>query len=378
MRYLKQLVLNRRIANDPAVYMDGARANFYVNAANSVRLNGGHEVYLNVDQTIYMNAATRSMILPTGSTSARPPGPINGMMRYNTDLNQVEVYQATKWRSLRYKENNQITQQNLGAGDDATVFFGPLNAIYDPTNVSSNNSNYGGQNLLVVVENVIQLSNINYTVVQNPTIGGENYVGNTANVTASGTFTMYFNTSIVCLSAASINGVTTLTFAPTYVDQNGVTQTRPVSFATGTTITVTGFRPLNFNGVFTVTGGTATTVTYLNTFTGSSTLAGTVSATGATPAIYTATSIQGATVTLTLGGSGFPQSTTVASYTYDRGTDALVSVTLSSNTARSIAAGTSITIGEPSRTISDGSYWLLFSSAVPLGKIVTVLLGFDG
>jgi hypothetical protein len=43
----------------------------------------------------------------------------------------------------------------------------------------------------------------------------------------------------------------------------------------------------------------------------------------------------------------------------------------------SISANTNITITENSRTISDNSYWLFFSSPVPYGKTVTALFGFD-
>jgi hypothetical protein len=58
-------------------------------------------------------------------------------------------------------------------------------------------------------------------------------------------------------------------------------------------------------------------------------------------------------------------------------TDALVSIVISNNVTGVVPSGTQLTIGEATRTINDGSYWLHFSSPVPTGKIVTVLLGFD-
>ena len=106
------------------------------------------------------------MLVPKGNTSHRPQTPENGYVRYNTSQNQFEVYQSGAWRNVRFKEPNQdpgIVQQNLGAGDDSTTVFGPLN---------SGDSDYpvpaAGQNILVFVENVFQIHNTNYTLVQNP------------------------------------------------------------------------------------------------------------------------------------------------------------------------------------------------------------------
>lgn len=348
MRFLKQLNLNRRIANDPSLYVDTAHSN----------------IVMGVKQ---------SLLLPRGSNTDYPSSLINGMIRYNTDSNEVEVYQSNKWRSLRFKESTQITQQNLGAGDDANVYFGPLNSIYNPSNISSdissntvNNINqYGGQNIIVVVENVLQLFNTNYIVVQNPTIIGESYIGTTSSSVSSGK-TIYFNTSLVGASptcAVGNGSNTTITFA---------TQTA-IPFAVGSSIIVTGFRPTAFNGIFTVTGSSTSTVTYTNSYNGTSTQFGTISATGASAAIYPAINITGATVT----GTHIAGGSTISSYTVDPTTDALLSITLNNNITGSISVNSSITIGEGTRTISDNSYWLQFSSPVPMGKPVTVLLGFD-
>lgn len=106
---------------------------------------------------------TNVMLVPKGATSDRPLSPVNGHLRYNTTINQLEGYQNSAWRSVRFKEATTITQQNLGTGDYVETTFGPLNPV--PT---------AAQNAIVLVENVFQISNTNYTMVQNP-----------ANVTAS-------------------------------------------------------------------------------------------------------------------------------------------------------------------------------------------------
>jgi hypothetical protein len=106
------------------------------------------------------------MLVPVGETNERPRVPLNGYVRYNTDINQFEIYQNSAWRAVRFKEPNQdpgIVQQNLGVGDDTETDFGPLN---------SGDADYpvpaAGQNVLVFVENVFQIHNTNYTLVQNP------------------------------------------------------------------------------------------------------------------------------------------------------------------------------------------------------------------
>ena len=273
MRFLKQRNLSRRIPNDTTLYSDVTNSNVYVSPTGQ-----------------------GSLVLPTGPTSNQPASPVAGMMRYDTTLNQVMVYQGSSWRALRFKESTTITQQNLGAGDASTVYFGPLNSAYNPTNISSDVPNtgagsYGGQNIIVVVENVIQLNVTNYTVVQNPTIANETYAGHTNGAVTSGSTTINFD------ATTGTSGIT----------------------------------------------------------------------------IYPSVDITGATVT----GSVYLQgSTTVLSYTTDPTTDALTSIVISKPTITgTIANGTTLTITEGNRTGS--GYYLYFSSPVPYGKTVTVLIGFD-
>ena len=104
MRYLRKQVLNRRSPFDQRLSVD-------------------------INDAIVMKT-TSNVTLPSGTTAQRPVSPVNGMLRYNTDIvagGEMEIYQSNTWRSLRFKESTQIVQQNLGAGDSINVYFGPLN-----------------------------------------------------------------------------------------------------------------------------------------------------------------------------------------------------------------------------------------------------------
>lgn len=176
MRFLKRQTLDRRTANNTSLYSDDARANVYVSPVGA-----------------------GSLVLPNGTTAQQPASPSTGMMRYNTTTNEVEVYQSSAWRSLRYKEPGLITQQNLGAGDGLTVYFGPLSPA--PATTAQSGVTWStaqmATNMLVIVDNVLQLSSTNYSVTQNPTlIAGDQYTPALLNVLAPAATTVYFSISL--------------------------------------------------------------------------------------------------------------------------------------------------------------------------------------
>lgn len=148
MRYLRKQVLNRRAPFD---------TRFYIDATSGIVMTNSNNITLPNSQDTIVN-------------------PQKGMIRYNTSSDEVEVYQGptAQWRAIRYKESTGITQQSLGNGDYVETTFGPLNPA-PPTTVQAGNGGtneaWGGQNLLVIVENVIQIFNTNYTITQAPTNG---------------------------------------------------------------------------------------------------------------------------------------------------------------------------------------------------------------
>jgi hypothetical protein len=169
MRFLKTLTLNRRAIYDSRVALD-------------------------IDNNFTL-ANSFTMVLPKSDASVS--NPTVGQLRYNTSTNEVEVYQGigggATWRSLRFKESIGIIQQDIGTGDAIEEVFGPLvpnpvDSTIDENTAWASNGNvltpgdeWTGANIIVLVENVFQLYNTNYTIVLGenlvPTrITGERYV----------------------------------------------------------------------------------------------------------------------------------------------------------------------------------------------------------
>ena len=135
MKFLKKQNLSRKNIKDDSVAVD---------------ING--QVILDTKN---------SLLVPKGNnTTDRPATPVNGHIRYNTTDNQLEAYQNSAWRSVRFKESATISKQTFGQGDDDETTFGLLSPV--PTSADA---------IIVLVENVMQISTTNYTLVQNPSTG---------------------------------------------------------------------------------------------------------------------------------------------------------------------------------------------------------------
>ncbi len=118
---------------------------------------------------VVMNA-TGGLLLPKGTTDQRPllsgvrqPTDANGTIRYNTTTRTLEAYIDDVWEVVKAPGSLAITKQTLGPGDGEETIFGPLNTV--PPGTSYLASDF---NIIVLVENVFQISPTNYTVVENP------------------------------------------------------------------------------------------------------------------------------------------------------------------------------------------------------------------
>ena len=107
------------------------------------------------------------LMLPKGSTGQRPqltgvrqPTDANGTIRYNTTLTTIEAYVGGAWVTVASPLAAAITKQTLGPGNGTETVFGPLNTSFVTSYAAS------ADNIIVLVENVMQISTTNYTVVQ--------------------------------------------------------------------------------------------------------------------------------------------------------------------------------------------------------------------
>jgi hypothetical protein len=133
--------------------------------------------YSLTDQTLFTNHFGRAVMglsgglrLPQGTTAQRPqtsgvryPGDASefadGTIRYNIDTNSLEALIAGVWEVVRAPGATTITKQTLGPGNDVDVNFGPLTLT--PSSAD---------NIIVLVENVMQISTTNYTLTSSNTV----------------------------------------------------------------------------------------------------------------------------------------------------------------------------------------------------------------
>jgi hypothetical protein len=117
----------------------------------------------------YIMDGVGGLRLPKGTTAQQPdlsgvemPNGPNGMLRYNISTDELECYIAGAWETVKGSASNSITKQTIGPGDLVETIFGPLNTTYAPDYTAS------ADNIIVLVENVMQISSTNFTIVNNP------------------------------------------------------------------------------------------------------------------------------------------------------------------------------------------------------------------
>ena len=97
-----------------------AGATFLVDTTDNTVLMGN--VINSVNDSVLTLNATSSMVVPVGTTGERPVTPYTGMMRFNTTLNQMEIYNNSEWAAVGQTNYTVITDQQFD-GDGSTVTF---------------------------------------------------------------------------------------------------------------------------------------------------------------------------------------------------------------------------------------------------------------
>lgn len=147
------------------------------------------------DQTLFTNQYGRAVMdisgalrLPKGTDSERPNvtgvrtlGGPNGFIRYNTTTDSIEAYIAGSWEIVRAPGSASIYKQTLGPGDGVETTFGPLHEVPDAED-----------NIIVLVENVWQISDDNFNIDFNYLGSGNAYIQFTSPVPVDKYITIYF------------------------------------------------------------------------------------------------------------------------------------------------------------------------------------------
>ena len=53
---------------------------------------------------------TGSLVVPKGTTAERPSAPVDGAIRYNTDLTQLEVLISSNWEKVQAGAGGALTE----------------------------------------------------------------------------------------------------------------------------------------------------------------------------------------------------------------------------------------------------------------------------
>lgn len=129
----------------------------YLKTGNLADYGASRQFIVNPYGRITTNS-TNSLKLPTGTTVQRPQSSLssNGMIRYNTSLNVLESYMNGGWEIVKKPASVAIVKQTIAGFTDET-YYGPLTQV--PVNID---------NIIVLVENVLQISTTNFVLVTDP------------------------------------------------------------------------------------------------------------------------------------------------------------------------------------------------------------------
>lgn len=179
MRYLKSKTLSKYSPSDNAFLVNG-NGRAVMDLTGAIRLPKGTG-----DATYAEGTEQNQRPLTSG---VRTPNGANGYIRYNTSINPVtgreyglEAYVGGAWEIVRAPGATTITKQTLGPGDDVETTFGPLTIT--PA---------ADDNILVLVENVFQISQTNYNVAYNYLGSGRAYLVFTSPVPLDKNITVLF------------------------------------------------------------------------------------------------------------------------------------------------------------------------------------------
>jgi len=170
-----------------------------------------------------VTTSKKSIQLPSGATADRP-SPVNGQVRYNTTLNDSEIYNiagtGTGWEKVRTNRQQTITPQNLGVGNYLNTLFGPL--TYDVATTKP-------ENVFVFVDNVYQIPTTNYTLIAGTNVAK---TAQTVGAVAFGNTNLTLNTTTNVIVGQLITAATGIAASTTVTNVNVNTRVITLSIPT--------------------------------------------------------------------------------------------------------------------------------------------------
>jgi hypothetical protein len=158
--------------------------------------------------------STNSLQIPVGTEAQKPQTSLlnQGMIRI-TDPNlgtpsegigQLEVYQAGAWRPVKFKVPSQISYSTpVLANDLETIFY----IDPQPPATIEDGNPWTGAQLMVYVENIFQLYDQNFVVIENPcNVQGTNISIDFATKTISSTGINFVNTGFHVGQTITLSG----------------------------------------------------------------------------------------------------------------------------------------------------------------------------
>lgn len=135
--------------------------------------------------------------IPVGTTAQRAATPLDGMIRYNTDIQQYEGYKNGAWSIFGNGAGGTLFSDTVTATQGQTVINTPTGFVQ------------GGDNLSVYVNGSRQIYNVNYTETSTTQITFTNglNVGDLVNYTIGASTSLSVNASSVLYNEGSTNAV---------------------------------------------------------------------------------------------------------------------------------------------------------------------------
>jgi hypothetical protein len=182
MKFLKQKNISRFSITDNTLFVTST-GRAVMDLTGALRLPKGTG-----DDTFADGTAENQRPLTSGVSA---PNGATGYIRYNTTTHSIEAYIGApgneNWEVVRAPGELAIRKQTLGPGNGADEIFGPLAeamplGITDPYDYP----------IVVLVENVIQISQTNYTILPNYLGSGNDYIEFTSPVPLGKNITIYY------------------------------------------------------------------------------------------------------------------------------------------------------------------------------------------